>query len=252
MNTIHGEHPLNLKIIIMKSNLGIIGKLNFLQNILSSLISHLNPAIIHNVEKYWAIKKIVYLNTLEQQVGDYLEFGVFTGSSFCHAIRCFNKLERFNPNQRQTKFIGFDSFEGFGELDDFDKHPFYIDQNFQTNFNSVKKRVKKTVNNKYKFSLIKGYFEDTLTKNCTKYNIKNIRIAFIDSDTYSSSKLAFDFIKNNVSPGSHLILDDFYSYNGDPNKGVSRAFNEFLTQSGYNYRKILDYGMGGVAVVLFK
>ena len=100
--------------------------------------------------------------------------------------------------------------------------------------------------------MIKGYFEDTLTKNCTKYNIKNIRIAFIDSDTYSSSKLAFDFIKNNVSPGSHLILDDFYSYNGDPSKGVSRAFNEFLTQSGYNYRKILDYGMGGVAVVLYK
>ena len=120
----------------MKSNskFGILAKLDFLQNFLSSFISGINPAVIHNVEKYWAIKKTVYLNSLEQQLGDYVEFGVYTGSSFCHAIRCFYKHERFNPNQNKTKFIGFDSFEGFGELDDFDKHPFYVDQNFETNF----------------------------------------------------------------------------------------------------------------------
>ena len=115
------------------------------KNIASNIISGLNPAIIHNIEKYWAIKKTVYLNSLEQQIGDYVEFGVYTGSSFCHSIRCFNKHEKFNPNQRQTKFIGFDSFEGFGKLDDFDQHPFYIDQNFKTDFRNVKKRVEKTI-----------------------------------------------------------------------------------------------------------
>jgi O-methyltransferase len=236
----------------MKSKFGFLARLSFLQNILSNILSGINPAIIHNVEKYWAIKKIVYLNSLEQQKGDYVEFGVYTGSSFCHAIRCFHKDERYNPNQNETKFIGFDSFDGFGELEEFDKHPFYIDQNFETDYSSVKKRVRRTIKGRYQFSLIKGYFEETLKNNASEYGIENVRIAFIDSDTYSSSKLALDFISDYVKPGSHIILDDFFSYNGDPNKGVSLAFKEFITKSGFSYRKILDYGMGGVVIVLCK
>ena len=235
-----------------KSIFGILHKLNFLQTILSKIVCGINPAIIHNVEKYWAINKTVYLNSLEQQKGDYVEFGVYTGSSFCHAIRCFNKLEKFNPNQRKTKFIGFDSFEGFGKLEDFDQHPFYVDTNFDTDFNSVKKRVKKVKRKGNESLLVKGYFEETLSKSHSEYNIENIRIAFIDSDTYASSNLAFNFIENCISSGSHIILDDFYSYNGDPNKGVSRALKEFLDKSGFSYRKILNYGMGGIVIVLHK
>lgn len=236
----------------MKTKFGYLAKFNFLQNIVSSVISSLNPAIIHNVEKYWAIKKTVYMNSLEHQTGDYVEFGVYTGSSFCHSIKCFQKTEKYNPNQSQTKFIGFDSFEGFGEIDEIDKHPFYVDQNFITDYSTVKKRVEKVIKKGYNFSLIKGFFDETLTKNPSHYNIKNIRIAFIDSDTYSSSKLALRFIKNHLKSGSHIILDDFYSYNGDPKKGISLAFSEFLEDSGFTYRKVLDYGMGGIVVVLNK
>jgi len=236
----------------MKTKFGYLAKLNFLQNILSSIISCLNPAIIHNVEKYWAIKKTVYLNSLEHQTGDYIEFGVYTGSSFCHSIKCFQKAEKYNPNQSQTKFIGFDSFEGFGEIDEFDKHPFYVDQNFKTNYLNVKRRVEKVIKKGYNFSLIKGFFDDTLTISPSDYNIENVRIVFIDSDTYSSSRLALKFIKNHLKSGAHIILDDFYSYNGDPRKGVSLAFSEFLEESGFSYRKVLDYGMGGIVVVLYK
>ncbi|MEM7381382.1 MAG: TylF/MycF/NovP-related O-methyltransferase [Bacteroidota bacterium] len=237
----------------MKSKFGILGKLEFLQNISSSMISSVNPAVIHNIEKYLAIKKTVYLNSLEHQKGDYLEFGVYTGSSFCHTIKCFKKTEKFNPYQKETRFIGFDSFEGFGELDEDDKHPFYVDQNFTTSYTKVKKRAEKTIKGwGAGCQMVQGYFEDSLKEGPAKYGIENIRIAFIDSDTYSSSKCAFQFIKNNVKSGSHIILDDFYSYNGDPKKGVSLAFNEFLTETGFKYRRILDYGMGGIVVVLYK
>ena len=50
-------------------------------------------------EIYLAIKKSVYLNSLENQNGDYIEFGVYKGSSFCHAIKCFKSCKRFNSNQ---------------------------------------------------------------------------------------------------------------------------------------------------------
>ena len=192
------------------------------------------------------LRKRSILNSLEHQTGDYLEFGVYTGSSFCHAIKCFKKTERFNPYQKETKFVGFDSFEGFGELDEDDKHPFYVDQNFTTSYKKVKRRVEKTLKGwGAESQLVQGYFEDTLKVNPSEYGIKNIRIAFIDSDTYSSSKCAFEFIKNNVKSGTHIILDDFYSYNGNPRKGVSLAFTEFLDESKFEFRKFLIMVWGG-------
>ena len=235
----------------MKSKFGILSKLNFLQNFVSTIISKTNPAVIHNIEKYVTIQKIVFLNSSERQEGDYLEFGVYTGSSFCHAIRCVKECENFNPKQNLTNFFGFDSFQGFGDLSQKDEHPFYIDQNFQTKFSDVKKRVEKAIGNWSNATLIKGFFEETLSVKPKEYGIEKARIVFIDSDTYSSSKSAFDFIQNIVQPGTHIILDDFFSYKGNPNKGVACAFNEFIEQSSLNYRKILDYGMGGIAVVLY-
>jgi O-methyltransferase len=233
-----------------KPKFEILSKLSLLQNLASFFISKTNPAIIHNIEKYIAIQKIVFLNSSEHQMGDYLEFGVYTGSSFCHAIRCVKECEVFNPKQKLTNFFGFDSFEGFGELEENDKHPFYIDQNFCTNFNKVKKRVDKTIGKWSKSTLIKGFFDDTLLVDPKEYGISKARIVFIDSDTYTSSKSAFDFIKDIVKPGTHIILDDYFSYQGNPQKGVACAFDEFIDQSSLSYRKILDYGVGGVAIVL--
>ena len=78
-----------------------------------------------------------YLSAIEDVAGDYLEFGVFTGSSFCHSIRCSKKLSYLNPSVLKTRFFGFDSFSGFGEVSDEDQHSFYTDENFDTDFNKV-------------------------------------------------------------------------------------------------------------------
>ena len=101
------------------SKFGIIGRINFLQNISSYIISKINPAIIHNIGKYFAIKKVFYLSSIEQIKGDYFEFGVYTGSSFAHAIRCAKSHIVFDKDFSKTKFYGFDSFKGFGDLEEF-------------------------------------------------------------------------------------------------------------------------------------
>ena len=109
---------------------GGISKIEFLQVIASSLISYINPAITHNLEKYYAIKKSFYLSCIEDIEGDYLEFGVFEGSSFSHAIRSYLNKKIYMPMQQKNnvRFFGFDSFEGFGSLSSEDKHPFYVDE----------------------------------------------------------------------------------------------------------------------------
>ena len=75
------------------SKFGLLGKVFILQDILSGLISRLNPAVYHNINKYLAIKKAFYLSSIEEIEGDYFEFGVFNGSSFSHAIRCAKKVK---------------------------------------------------------------------------------------------------------------------------------------------------------------
>ena len=60
-------------------------------------------------------------------------------------------------------FYGFDSFSGFGDLDDSEKHSFYTDINFQTDFDKVYKKIKKIIKPS-RFNLIDGFFEETLVK----------------------------------------------------------------------------------------
>jgi O-methyltransferase len=233
----------------MASQFGFLSKLEFLQTWASMLISNINPAIVHNIEKYHILKKVHYLSAMEDISGDYLEFGVFTGSSFCHSMRCCKKLSSLNSNVLNTNFYGFDSFSGFGELKEEDKHPFYTDENFSTSFNVVNKRVQK-VASKLTYKLIPGFFCDSLKTPAIKYGIKKSRVIFVDSDTYSSANEALTFCSPTIQEGTFIILDDFYSYKGHEKKGVSRAFLEFIELTNIKVRKVFTYGMGGVVYVV--
>ena len=92
---------------------GFLSKIELLQTVPSVIIANLNPAITHNIEKYKAIKKAFYISSIENINGDYFEFGVFTGSSFCHAIRCAKALEKFDD---QLKMIYLKDFATFKKL----------------------------------------------------------------------------------------------------------------------------------------
>jgi hypothetical protein len=233
----------------MASSFGFLAKFDFLQTIASVVVSSLNPAIIHNVEKYWALKKVHYLTGVEHLEGDYLEFGVFTGSSLTHSIRCSRRMEKIYPGIRDCRFFGYDSFEGFGELEQDDEHPFYTDENFTTSYTSVDKRVKAAAGT-YGYDLIKGFFSDSLKDGAISHGITKSRVIFIDSDTYSSSKEALTYARPTVQRGTYIILDDFFSYKGDNLKGVVKAFDEFLVDAGVTVRKVMDYGMGGAVFVI--
>ena len=224
---------------------GILSKFDVLQTIPSIIISKINPAIFHNIGKYLAIKKAFYLSSIEGIEGDYFEFGVFTGSSFCHAIRCAKANEKYDERLGSMHFFGYDSFEGFGELQESDEHRFYTDLNFTTNYEKVYVRVKR-VADESRFTLNKGYFEQTLKGN----HPSKSRIIFIDSDTNSSATLALSYLKQSLQEGTIIILDDYFSYKGSRDKGVAGAFQMFCKQEKIDFRQIASYGMGGVIMII--
>jgi len=144
-------------------------------------------------------------------------------------------------------FFGYDSFEGFGNISEIDKHKFYTDINFETSYKKTKQRILKLVDES-KFSLVKGFFEDSLSSMCTK----KARIVFIDSDTYNSAKAALNFLKQSIQEGTIIILDDYFSYKGSLNKGVAGATYEFMKKMKIEFRELASYGMGGKIVIISK
>lgn len=234
----------------MATKFGFLSKLEFLQDWASNFISRINPAVIHNLEKYHILKKVHYLSAIEGIEGDYLEFGVFTGSSFCHSIRCCRALSNLNPAVGRTKFYGFDSFEGFGVLDADDKHPFYTDENFATSEKAVGNRANKVAAGEFEVKLVAGYFSDSLKNGAGALGIKKAKIIFIDSDTYSSARDAFNFCLPILQLGAFIVLDDYFSYQGSMNRGVARAFAEFVIDAKIEVRQVFTYGMGGVVFVI--
>jgi hypothetical protein len=149
----------------------------------------------------------------------------------------------------KTKFYGFDSFAGFGTLTEGDKHPFYTDENFATSLDSVNRRVKR-VAGELKFQLNPGFFCDSLKDGAVALGIEKSRIIFVDSDTYSSANEALTFCVPTVQEGTFIVLDDFFSYRGNEQKGVARAFFEFITQNKIKVRHVFTYGMGGAVYVV--
>ena len=228
---------------------GSLLRLELLQDLASIVVAGVDPAVMHNLEKYVALKKVHYLSAMEDTRGDYLEFGVFTGSSFCHSMRCCRKLVRLNPNVAATRFYGFDSFAGFGALPDEDRHPFYTAANFRTSLSRVERRVRKAAGG-LAFQLIPGFFSESLKHGARAAGIDRARIIFVDSDTFTSASQALAFCGPATREGTFIVLDDYFSYRGREDRGVRRAFSEFVAESGIKARQVFTYGMGGVAFVV--
>jgi O-methyltransferase len=228
---------------------GLLSKLEFLQDWASMVIATINPALMHNLRKYHALKKVHYLAAIEGIEGDYLEFGVFRGSSFCHSIRCHRAMERWNPRPSAVTFWGFDSFAGFGVLQTDDQHPFYVDTTFDASLVNVERRVRRAAG-QVPFRLIPGFFDQTLRDGPGAYGIRQSRIIFIDSDTYSSASAALGFCASTIQEGTFIVLDDYFSYRGGDRRGVARAFAEFVERGRLTVRHVFTYGMGGVVYVV--
>lgn len=141
-----------------------------------------------------------------------LEFGVFKGKSINHIAEL-----------TKGPVYGFDSFEGLPERwrDGFGKGFFKLNE---------LPRVKENI------TLIKGWFNETLP--LFSNNLKsNVRFMHIDCDLYSSTKIIFELLKDNIVPGTVIVFDEYFNYDGWKD-GEYKAFKEFITTSNLKYRYI--------------
>ena len=230
---------------IIKNNL-------FIQNFVATVVSLIPPYLEFSVAKYQAIKKAMYITAHDLTEGSYLEFGVFTGSSFNFAMKVNKKIDKIF-GKTNCEFIGFDSFKGFGKVNEDDKNPRFTSETFSVDEEKVLRNIEKCAKGQ-KYKIIKGFFEDTI-KNKTAKDLKidKIKIVMIDCDLKEPTKLALEFIKSSIQEGTIILFDDYAFFKGSKDKGEYGAFADFRKKyPQILFRRIFDYGYGSRAFIVHK
>ena len=181
--------------------------------------------------------------------GDYLEFGVFSGSSFVSAYHLIENAYRYsnmpsiwNTQQdciemqklwEKMRFIAFDSFQGLPKPKGIDAlSSDFAEGKFSNSEGSFMSNISTKGVPSERVVIVPGWFHETLNENTRKkYDIKHAAIVHIDSDLYESAKLVLNFIKPLLVDGTIIIFDDWYNFKGNPNLGEQRAFKEWLDEN---------------------
>ena len=141
----------------------------------------------------------------------YLEFGVAYGESM--------RFWSSELEHSESSLHGFDSFEGLpqgggpwtkGQFDAHGSPPIIADP-----------RVR----------FFKGWFEDVLPG----YDVPGYDVLVInmDADLYASTKFVLTFLQRHITRGTYLYFDEWNHIEHEP-----RAFSEFLTESGREFRLV--------------
>ena len=122
---------------------------------------------------------------------DYLEFGVFQGES----IRYWTSINK----RPESRFFGFDSFEGLPE-DWKDGMP---RGHFDTGGSTPKIADARV-------QFVKGWFVNSVPPFARDFTTRNRLVLHLDADLYSSTMLPLVHFERLMTAGTLLIFDEFY------------------------------------------
>ncbi len=147
--------------------------------------------------------------------GDYIEFGISTGSSMVEAVHYAAHF-----GKHTMTFHGFDSFEGMPPPTGQDKEESWKEGDMKGSYESVTKRVWA---HNYSVKFYKGWYTDTLQEKHTFVP----RIVHVDSDYYTSAVEVLTFLSKYPLDGVVIMFNDWFHFNGNPERGEQKAFAEW-------------------------
>jgi hypothetical protein len=158
-----------------------------------------------------------------ESLGDYLEFGVYNGTSMACMYRVIEELQ-FN----HIRLFGFDSFEGLPENAEEDSGGHWRSGQFKSEYEFTRHVLTYEGVNWDRIFLVKGFFCDTLNDVLIqKHQISKASVIMIDCDLCSSAKEALAFCASLIGEEAIIFFDDWYPL-AKKNMGEKRAFDEFL------------------------
>lgn len=169
--------------------------------------------------------------------GDYLEFGLWQGKTFCHAHRMKRRHRR-----RDMLLWGFDSFQGLPPIDD-GRDNVWSPGQFACSEPELRRILQRNGVPRDDYRLIAGYYEESLDDHAHRQLDGRIAaIVYIDCDLYESTVHVLNFVARYLVNDSVVCFDDYYCYKAAPDQGESRALKEFLSANpGHQFLPWFDY-----------
>jgi hypothetical protein len=149
------------------------------------------------------------------------------------------------------KLYAFDSFQGLPPPKDIDLHSQWEKGDFKMNQQDFINKLKDNGITKSEYALVPGFYDESLKVNQTdKLGIKQAAIVYVDCDLYESTVPVLNYILPILQTGTIIAFDDYFCFNGDPERGGQLALREFLQRNPK--LKMTDYltiGWSGKAFI---
>ena len=191
-----------------------------------------------------ALAKILFINEMYEMIldipGIIFEFGCWWGQN----LFLFENLRAiYEPFNQSRRIVGFDTFKGYTSFTDKDRYTETIKEGSYNLPKNYKQYLEKIIDYHEKNNVLANIkkhkiVEGDVTKTVPKYFIENpetvVALAYFDCGLYKPVKACLKSIKQNLIPGSVIMLDEF---NAPDQPGETIAFRDVMNDCNYSVRR---------------
>lgn len=161
----------------------------------------------------------------EEALGDYLEFGVYAGSS----LACMDGVLK-ELGLTGVRLFGFGSFEGLPAEASHDDGGHWRPRMYRSDLGATRSYLDRRGVDWGRVKLVKGWFDEVLTPDLVaRHGIERASVIMVDCDIYSSAKVALRFCAPLIEDDAVVFFDDWTAL-AERDLGEKRAFDEFLAE----------------------
>lgn len=158
--------------------------------------------------------------------GDYLEFGVYRGDSLGAAFKGADAA-----GLRGMRFFGFDTFAGLPASDDAAEAARWATGSMMCSRQDALANLRRQKVDTTRVRLVEGRFEQTLTDELREeLGISAAAVVYIDCDQMSGALAALRFVTPILQPGTLLLVDDWSTFLGSPDRGAQGAVRTWMRE----------------------
>jgi O-methyltransferase len=161
-----------------------------------------------------------------ENLGDYLEFGVYNGTSL---VSTFRETEAMGL--KGMRLFGFDSFQGLPEAAAFEDEGKWKPGAWCSELEFTQAVLRAEGVDQKRVTLVPGWFSDTcVPETARRLGITKASVIMVDCDIYSSTKEALAFCTPLIKDKALLLFDDWHTGQlAEKNLGERKAFEEWLS-----------------------
>jgi O-methyltransferase len=178
--------------------------------------------------------------------GDYVEFGCHGGTSMWLA------WQEIAANPVARHMWAVDPFTGASKTDDpVDDHPTWIPSTVSTDVDEFHSVLAARGVPRDAYTTLEGDFADSLPRLGSHGEPRDIALAYIATNLYSSTVSALEFLEPRLKHGMILAFNDYYCWTASDVSGERAAFEEFAAErSEWNFHRYLAIDWDGVAFIV--